>query len=506
MALSRRVAMVDVQRKTEQQLIEELSALRTRTAELQAALADQTRNGGQASVILDAMPMRVSYIDSEGRYQFGNRTFCEWFGRSPSEISSKTMTEILGETTYVSIRRFVEAALAGQRLSFEYRSGATYSRVTYTPDFGPDGELRGFVSYNEDVTERTETERQLQRYEHIVASSHDLLALLDRECRYLAVNQTYAETCGYTIEELIGSTPAKAFGDEFFNTTFKPHAERCLRGEEISYQTWLDTSRLGWRCLDIRYYPHRSESGKIVGFVTSARDITESKNIETELRKSRERLQNLSASLRIAREEEKTHIAREIHDELGQGLTALKMDLSWLDKRLGTDQAALSKKIGAMIDLVEDNIRTVQTVTSRLRPGVLDDLGIAAAIEWQAAEFQQRTGINCRTRLMYDDPSLGKGIATTIFRVFQETLTNVTRHSEATGISVSLIRKGNSLALSVKDNGRGITRQQIASPESVGLIGMRERADSCGGKITITGIQGRGTLVELTVPLTGMVD
>ena len=493
--------MVNVQRKSRQQHIEELSEMRTKVAGLETALAEQAQDGRLASAMLDAMPMRISYIDSERRYQFTNRVFHEWSGRPRSEIKGKPMVEVLGEVAHAGAREFVEAALAGQSLSFTYRDGAIYAEVTYTPDFGPDGEVRGLTSSVEGITERREAERQQRRYEDIVSSSADMLALLDRNYVYKAINHAYATALGPSIEHVLGHTVSEVAGDEFFNTVIKPNADRCLRGEEVSYQGWFDFAILGRRYVDVRYYPHRSESGKVVGFVVCSRDITKQQEVEAKLRESHEQLRNLSASLRIAREEERTQIAREIHDELGQSLTALKMDLAWLNKRLGTDQAALSMKISAMNDLVDDSIRTVQTVSTGLRPSVLDDFGIAAAIEWQTAEFKQRTGVRCRTRLTYDDPSLNGDIATTIFRVFQEALTNIARHSEATGISVALNKRRDSLALTVRDNGRGITREQIISPESVGLIGMRERARSCGGEVRIVGREGKGTEVQLIVPL-----
>ena len=215
--------MVDDQRKTKQQLIEELRSLRKRTAELEAALANQTQDARLALVMVDATPKRVSYIDPERRYQFTNRVFDEWFGHPRSEVLGKSVAEVHGEADYADVKEFVEAALAGQRQSFEFRdSVAGYFEATYTPDFGPDGEVRGFTSIVQDITERKEAERQQRRYEDIVSSSADMLALLDRDYVYKAVNQAYATAFGLSIEQLLGRNVSEIPGDEFFNTVTKP--------------------------------------------------------------------------------------------------------------------------------------------------------------------------------------------------------------------------------------------------------------------------------------------
>lgn len=223
---------------------------------------------------------------------------------------------------------------------------------------------------------------------------------------------------------------------------------------------------------------------------------------EAELRGSQEQLRNLSSHLESVREEERTRLAREIHDELGQGLTALKMDLSWITKRLEPGQQPISEKIRSMDGLVDETIRTVQRLSGELRPGLLDDLGLAAAIEWQTEEFQKRAGIACDVRLALGDTALSREHATVIFRIFQETLTNVLRHARATRVSVLLQVEDNRLVLEVGDNGRGITEEEARGPRAFGLIGMRERLLALKGQLVIHGRPGHGTTVTVTVPLT----
>ena len=261
---------------------------------------------------------------------------------------------------------------------------------------------------------------------------------------------------------------------------------------------------------------HRTKSGETQDVLVSSRaisiggnnfvqsicrDITEHKRFEEELKNSREYLRNLSMHLQSVREEERTRIAREIHDELGQALTALKIDLSWLNNKLPEERKSLLEKTGSMLKLIDSTIQTVRRISSELRPGILDDFGLAAAIEWQAEEFQNRTGIKCEVNLEPEDIIFDQALSTTIFRIFQEAMTNVARHANATRVKVNLKEEAGMLALEVKDNGKGITEEQISSPQSFGLIGIRERAYSFEGEVKISGIPDKGTTVTVIIPL-----
>ena len=222
---------------------------------------------------------------------------------------------------------------------------------------------------------------------------------------------------------------------------------------------------------------------------------------EREIRDSREQLRNLSAHLQSVREEERTRMAREIHDELGQGLTALKMDVSWLNRRLLEEDATLKNKLTSMEEVIDRTIETVQKLSGELRPGMLDDLGLAAAIEWQAEEFQKRTGIECVVSLRSEETVLNRDQSTTLFRIFQETLTNVIRHARATKVEARLEEQNGIIVLEITDNGRGITAAEISDAKSFGLIGMRERVEFLDGEIAILGSPGKGTSIKVTLPL-----
>jgi signal transduction histidine kinase len=218
------------------------------------------------------------------------------------------------------------------------------------------------------------------------------------------------------------------------------------------------------------------------------------------LEASREQLRRLADSLLLAREEERATIARDIHDVLGQTLTALKMDTAWIGRRLPDDVPAARAKLAAMASLIDDTVVTVRRIATDLRPGILDDLGLAAAVEWQAREFESRTGIPCALHASLGDGALDPMASTAVFRILQESLTNVTRHSRATHVAVRLERRNGDLILEVRDDGIGIADSEASNVRSIGLAGMRERAQLVGGGVSITGSRGDGTTIRVQIP------
>ena len=239
----------------------------------------------------------------------------------------------------------------------------------------------------------------------------------------------------------------------------------------------------------------------LVANASLEREIADRKRSEDEFRRSTDQLRELSARLQSVREEERTLIARVIHDELGQTLTGLKMDVAWLQRHLDRQQPALLEKTQAMSDLIDTTIQTVRRISSELRPGLLDDLGLVATIEWQLQEFQTRSGIQGKLISASEETTLDADGATAAFRIFQEILTNVARHAQATQVEVSLEESTAFLTLQVQDNGRGITESEIHSPKSIGLLGMQERARLRAGEVHFQGTPGQGTTVTVRLPL-----
>src|SRR6185295_1239715 len=216
------------------------------------------------------------------------------------------------------------------------------------------------------------------------------------------------------------------------------------------------------------------------------------------LRESEDKLRRLAAHLISVREEERAHIAREIHDELGQVLTGIKMEVGWLAKRL--KEPALLEKTDSMSKLIDSTVQTVRKIATGLRPEMLDDMGLIAAVAWQAKEFQKRTGIRCRAKLP-PEAKYDLEISTCVFRIFQEILTNVARHSRATRVDIALALGAEQVGLDVTDNGVGIQDDELTARKSLGLLGMQERALLFGGDVRITGTPGHGTRVSVTIPL-----
>ena len=251
------------------------------------------------------------------------------------------------------------------------------------------------------------------------------------------------------------------------------------------------------------YYPEpRSPTPEDLAVVDRATHLA---GIAIERRQLEDQLRELSAHVESVREDERTGIAREIHDELGQALTALKMDLAWLARRVSGESSVsgmtLLEKISAMSDMTDGIIDRVRRISAELRPGVLDDLGLLAAVEWQGQQFELRTEVPCNIRSNLGEERVDRELSTAAFRIFQEALTNVSRHAGATHVAVRLEKNDGELTLEVRDDGVGIGPEASLSPRSLGLLGMRERARRLGGAVSVHAGPGGGTVVELHVPL-----
>lgn len=230
------------------------------------------------------------------------------------------------------------------------------------------------------------------------------------------------------------------------------------------------------------------------------REIAEREVIEEGLRAAEGRLREFAAHIESVREDERTRLAREVHDELGQTLTGLKMDLSWLQKRLPKELEEAAGRMKTMVQVVDTTIQSVRRISSALRPQVLDDVGLVGTLAWQAREFQVRTGIRCKVDLPAEEPVMDKARSTAAFRILQEALANVARHAGATRVDICLRVDTEHFILKIADNGRGVSEAELGDPKSLGLLGIRERAFVLGGTVDIEGKRGSGTTVILSIP------
>ena len=361
-----------------------------------------------------------------------------------------------------------------------------------------------------EVAERKQAEEALLHQTRILQSVLDSMAdaviVVDAEGKLVLFNPAAEQIRSIGLTEAVTEETAGQYG-LFLRDMATPYSAkdlplaRVLRGETVDTDEMflrLPTVPKGvWLSSNAR--PLKNEEGILSGGVAVIRDITESKHAEQELRNSREQLRNLSAYLQSVREEERARIAREIHDELGQTLTALKMDVSWLRSKLSPHQETLLHKAKAMLKLIDMTIQSVQRIASELRPGMLDELGLSAAIEWQIQKFHERSNIVCELVQQPENIVLDRERSTAIFRILQEALTNVARHALATKVKIKLIRNEKILLLKVRDNGRGINTAHVTDSQSIGLIGMRERVFPWRGRVRIKGIPGKGTIVLVRI-------
>jgi hypothetical protein len=325
-----------------------------------------------------------------------------------------------------------------------------------------------------------------------------LVWLKDRDSRFLTVNQTFARSCGKArAADLVGLTDFDVWPRELAERYVADDRQVIAhRGQVFVEEPILDRGTTRW--FETFKTPVLDEEGRVLGTTGFARDITERRQMDKDLRDSREQLRALAAHVEQVREQERVRMAREIHDELGQSLTCMGMDLAFLDKHLPGDGPAKAR-VQALSALVKETIQTVRRISSELRPSMLDDLGLCAALEWLARDFEERTHIACRVTTPEEIP-MAPERATAVFRICQEALTNVARHARAASVEVELAEARGCLTLRVHDDGRGITPDEIARPGSLGLLGMRERAGLLGGKTEISGQPGAGTTVLVTLP------
>lgn len=232
-------------------------------------------------------------------------------------------------------------------------------------------------------------------------------------------------------------------------------------------------------------------------------DVTKTKLAEIEFARSQEQLREFSSHIQDAKEQERLRIAREVHDEIGGLLTAIKMDLAWMKQRLPSDNTVLVEKTTTIEDLVDKAATAARNLAHSLRPGYLDSFGIIAAIEMEANEFQQRTGITCTLTHTDEDIDLNPDVSIALFRIFQESLTNIMKHAQADAVEVSVSNHESRVDLTIIDNGRGFADAERLKPRSFGLRGIQERVEHFGGEVKITSMPGKGTTVAVSIPHPG---
>ncbi|HEV2349181.1 MAG TPA: histidine kinase [Terriglobia bacterium] len=378
----------------------------------------------------------------------------------------------------LSRRELVERLSEAEETLRAIRSGEVDAIVVN----GPGGE-KVFTLQGADHTYRVFVERM-----------NEGAAVLSADHTVLHCNRCFARFLGAGLQSVIGSSMQNlVLPDDHarLNALLRLAAQKSCRGE-IRLQ-----SRKGPPLpVHLSLNPLRLDGTRAVCLIAS--DLSETMRAEQELRATSEQLRSLAAHLLTVREEERTSISREVHDELGQSLTAVKLDLAWLARRLPRENGEMLERIRSTRQLAESLIRDVRRISTELRPGILD-MGLAAAVEWQVQEFQARTGIQCMVRLLTREV-FAPEVSTALFRILQESLTNIARHAKATRVEVVKQKQGNRVVLWIRDNGQGFDQADSSHSKSLGLLGMRERAAILGGQVKISSAPGRGTTVAAWIP------
>lgn len=353
-----------------------------------------------------------------------------------------------------------------------------------------------------DITERKMAEKALQaseeKFRNLVENFPVGIGITALDGRPILRNIAQARILGYDSAEELFSFPVIT---RYYNPEDrKRFIEQAGKGMVKDFEVQMKRKDGSPVWCSLTAIPQTNEEGE-QQFITVTQDISERKQAEDILRSSREEMRNLAMHIESVREEERTLIAREIHDEFGQTLTALQMDMFWLKGQIPGNRRQVIAKIDEMLGLVDATADRVREISYELRPGILDDFGLEAALEWAVNNFAERTKIKCDVTVEPENVTLDKDLTTVIYRILVESLNNIARHAGATGVKVSLRVNSEQAAFHIEDNGRGITPDEVRDHRSFGLLGMKERVTYRGGKIDIRGVPGEGTFIDITLPL-----
>ena len=468
-----------------------------------------TQTGLGLASVFEIFPDMVFIVDRDERVIFVNQVAARALGGRAEEIVGRHQRDLFHPDLAVRQSLAIQHVFhTGETVVTEDQQDLNVRRVwidtRLVPFRDPSGNIAAVVGIARDVSERRLAQETLALREAYLRSMLDNLPYLawlkNPEGKFQVVNQPFARASGK-------ERPSDLLGLDDFDIWPHELAKRYVADDQEVMQTCQqrlveeqisDHGILIW--VETFKSPVYDAAGKVIGTTGLAHDITLRRQLQEEQRRSREQLRALAAHVESVREQERVRIAREIHDELGQSLTCMGMDLAFLDRQIDPENKDASARVAALVELVKDTIRCVRRISSELRPSILDDLGLGAAIEWLAHDFESRTQIACAVEVP-EDLSLPFDLATPLFRVCQEALTNVTRHASATNVSLHLTCSTGHIALTIKDNGRGITEEEIKRYGSLGLLGMKERIGILGGTLDVEGKPGEGTTLAIQIPL-----
>jgi len=471
-----------------------------------------SRDGDLYARLFDKFPALIWRSGVDAKCDYFNQTWLDFTGRSlEQEMGDGWANGVHPEDLEGCLQSYLKAFHSRQPFTLEYRLRRHDGEYRWIIDHGRplrdlNGIFAGYLGSCFDITERKLGELDSIRLAAIVNSSDD--AIIGKNLNSVITNWNMGaeRIFGYTAGEMVGTSilrliPADRQQEE------NHILGKIRRGESVKhFETRRQTKDGRLINVSITASPIKDAAGKIIGVSKVARDITDRKQAEAALKESHAQLRALAARLHSAREDESRRISREIHDELGQALTSLNMDLNWIQQKLKEEKSPLlrpqlQRRMRAMTALLESTVRSVQRIATELRPHMLDDFGLTATLEWQAEEFERRTGIHCRWKPKPAVVHLHQDQAVAFLRIFQEILTNVGRHASARSVGLRLVQKNADLILEVADDGRGFDEKKLLAHKSLGLLGMRERVAFTGGHVEVCSAPGKGTRVTVVSPI-----
>ena len=409
--------------------------------------------------------------------------------------SQGKLTGFQGTTIDITSRKMAEAALQKARVELEQKV------VERTAELERANQI-----LRDEIDERMHVEKELRRSEEkfrsLVEVSSEMIWEVDEKSNYTYVSPKSREFNGYAPEEILGNKPFMLMPPEEAKRVAEILRDIGKNRETFYFLETITVKKDGTVTIsETSGVPFFDDAGNFCGYRGVARDITTRKKAENDLIESQKRLRELSAHLQLLREEERKSLARELHDELGQQLTALKIELVRLDGKLPKSAKKYgAEAIAAMLEVVDMAMETTRKIVAELRPGVLDELGLAAAMEWQIGEFQKRTGIVCKLEIEFDEAAACQNLKTTVFRILQECLTNIARHSGAAKAEIVLKDEGWRIFFEIEDDGRGFAAKTNGNAASFGLLGIRERAFILNGSVETGAARLGGARVTVSIP------
>lgn len=466
----------------------------------------------QLKLLADLLPAMVARLDSDLRFTFVNRNARDFLERTESEILEVSLGDLLDADIHRAVTPSVEGALRGVadeiEVSVPFPDGSRrVLSASCVPEFSMNGDVTGVVALVLDVTENRMAQARIResesRFRALFRSTP--LAVLNTDLQGVILSCNLAFTKMHeTVEgpsEQVGRH-ASDFVHEKDLGVLEANLRRAVEsGGPVGPEVFTLLKENGFPFpAEIRSMAIRDEEGRPLSIVAHAVDITDRLEIEAQERRAKEDLRALSQRLEEVREEERLSLSRELHDELGQALTTILIDLAALRKKLEAGEPGAVEDVVALGEGAEKTLTAVRGLAARLRPPVLDVLGLGAALQWQAEEMARRTSMDFIVDVPEDSLDLPIELSTAVFRIAQEALTNVVRHSFASRVHIIMKALISELSLIVQDDGVGIDSERLAGSGSLGLVGMRERAAALGGRLTVEPGADRGTRVLLSVP------